>query len=225
MKILLPPLAVLVCCLSPVLANAQVTSTPYSKLATKYSGPVQTYNRLTSANYATFAAIYRGPAASSLSQTIIQFGLAHLGRATTEPGQSATCANFVGAALHAAHAKSTEDYGVTGMNTNLDYVWGTRVVQHSAGGSSSDFALVKPGDVIQFRNVNSTVKTTQPNGSWSTQSWSFPQHTAIVYQNLGGGRFTVLQQNADNRQYVTQDTINLSGMTSGTLWVYRPVAK
>jgi hypothetical protein len=209
-------MAMLIGCLTPALAGAQTTPSV-----------IKNADKLNLAHTSVSHRPVHHPVVvkTSPAQTIVQFGLSHMGKATMESGQSATCANFVAAALHNAHARSTEDYGVTGMNTNLNYIWGNLVVQHNAGGSTGDFSRVQVGDIIQFRNVNSTVKTTHPNGSWSTQSWSFPQHTAIVYQNLGGGRFTVLQQNSNGRQYVTEDTIDLSGMTSGTLWVYRPVAK
>jgi hypothetical protein len=199
MKYPLVPLAALLVGLSPLVANAQAKTT---------------------------ANLLRPRVSAALPQALLQYGLNHLGKATMEAGQTPTCANFVAAALHAIHARSTEDYGVTGMNTNLNYIWGNRVLTVQAGQSLSGLSTqVRSGDILQFRNVNSTVKTTNPNGSWSTRSWSFPQHTAIVYQNLGNGRLVVLQQNSDHRQYVTRDTIDLSGMTSGTLWVYRPVAK
>ena len=89
----------------------------------------------------------------------------------------------------------------------------------------SDFNSVQPGQIIQFRNVSSTIKTTLDNGSTSTSTLSASQHTAIVFQNLGGGRFVLLEQNFNNKQYVTQDTWDFSGMTAGTMWIYQPVAK
>jgi hypothetical protein len=154
-------------------------------------------------------------ARSSLAQKIIRFGLAHLGKPTADRGMTAyTCANFVAAALHSANAKSTEDFGVSGANGNLDYVWGKRVLTHRAGSPDSDFQKVQPGDVIQFRNVQGP-----------RTGGVYRQHTAIVYQNLGGGKFVVLEQNFNNQKFVTRDTIDMSRLTSGTMWVYRPVRK
>jgi hypothetical protein len=79
--------------------------------------------------------------------------------------------------------------------------------------------------VIQFRNVEITLKTTYPNGSWSTRTETMLQHSAIVALNQGNGRFVVLEQNYNHQSFVTRNLLNLSGMTSGTVWVYRPVAK
>jgi hypothetical protein len=164
------------------------------------------------------------PAGPTLGQTILQYGLDHKGLPTADPSLPYTCADFAAAALHFAGANSTENYGVSGMDPSLDYVWGNLVLQQQAGASPANFNQVQPGDILQFRNVASTVSTSS-NGSTSTYSWSFPQHTAIVYQNLGNGRLTLLEQNFNEQKFVTVDTIDLSGMTSGTVWVYQPVAK
>jgi hypothetical protein len=172
---------------------------------------------------ALFTGANTDPAGPSLAQHAVQFGLDHVGQPTSDNGTQFECANFVLADLEAIGAKTTYDYGVSGADA--DYVWGNLAVQHNAGGALSDFNLIKPGDVLQFRNVVSTVKITNPDGSWYTQSWSFPHHSAIVYQNNGSGKLVVLEQNANGQHFVTKDKIDLSGMTSGTIWDYHVVAK
>jgi hypothetical protein len=154
------------------------------------------------------------PNNAALPQKILQFGRAHLGKPTADPGLGFYCANFVAAALHAAGARSTENFGVSGANPNLDFVWGKLVVKHTAGRPDSDFKLAQPGDVLQFRHAQGP----KSNGM-------FEQHTAIVEKNLGGGRFVVLEQNYNNQKFVTRDTIDMSRMTSGTVWIYRAVPK
>jgi hypothetical protein len=172
------------------------------------------------------AAATPGPhPAPNLNQRVLASANSRVGHPTADPGLTYSCANFVAWVLHQTGAKSTENYGISGPNPNLNYVWGQLVVQHNASGPLSAFNAVQPGDVIQFRNVALTLKTTHPNGSWSTRTVTMQQHTAIVAQNQGNGRFVVLEQNYNHQSFVTRDPLNLSGMTSGTVWVYRPVAK
>ncbi len=156
-----------------------------------------------------------------LQQKITQFGLDHLGQPTALPGQADNCATFVEAALQNSGAKGDGYYPKSLASGN--YAWGNLVAQHKAGGPLSDFKRLQPGDVLQFRGVVSTVTTKQGNGRW-TSSWDFPHHSAIVYQNLGGGRLVLLEQNFNDQQFVTRDTVDLSGMTSGTVWAYQPVS-
>jgi hypothetical protein len=165
---------------------------------------------------ATIANTDRGLAA-------IQFGLSNLNQSVVVPGFAPTCANFVIEALAAAGAMSTVDFGVvdppgqpSGQVSAVDYVWGNLKLTYHPAGSSTVSALtnVQPGDVLQFRDVN------QPAGILPIQ-----QHTAIVYANLGGGKFLVLQQNFAGHAFVTLDVMDLSTMSGGTVWVYQPVPK
>jgi hypothetical protein len=127
---------------------------------------------------------------------------------------SYTCANFIASALKRFKAKSTEDYGVFGSDPKLNYVWGTLVFKFTAGVNKPDFSKVKKGDVLQFRDVQVP---------WANKP--FTQHTAIVVAQKSNGIIQVVEQNYANQKFVTLDTLDLSGITAGTLWVYRPEAK
>jgi hypothetical protein len=131
---------------------------------------------------------------------------------TADPPLPFTCTDFVAWVMHDAGTKSTEDFGVSGFNPGLNYVWGNLVVQHSVGSLNSDFRLVQPGDVLQFGDVLAPTLNAQ-------------QHNAIVSQNLGGGVFVVVEQNDNRQPFVTVDQLDLSAMTQGTICVYRPEAK
>ncbi len=135
------------------------------------------------------------------------------------------CAMLAVKALEAAGAKSTADFKVTGEVGN--YVWGTLVEKYDD---------VKPGDIIQFRDVKlvTTTVVKQPGGGTRTSSRSqtMSHHTAIVSANLGKGKFKVLEQNAGPqdadekaRKIVQENAIDLGDKTEGKVWIYRPVAK
>jgi len=182
-------------------------------------------------------------AAANLAQKLINFGLDNLGKPEAAPALVAlynkylkslppgtkpdpaknpyTCADFVDYALTQVGAKSgLSGFGVSGTSTNLDYIWGKLTLQYNAADPLSQLDQVQPGEIIQFQDVSTTI--TQPNGAWNSDA--YPHHTAIVEQNLGGGRFLVLQQNyPEGTSHVTEDIVNLSGMSSGTIWFYQPV--
>jgi hypothetical protein len=162
----------------------------------------------------------RRTTATALPQRVVKLALGQVSKSTADAdlvrryGKDAyTCADFVAWVMHQVKAKSTEDFHVSGFDPNLNYVWGKLVVQHDAGKPAADFKKIRPGHVLQFRNVE------------GPKTGKFSQHTAIVYRNLGKGRLVLLQQNYNNQKFVSKDTIDFSGMTSGTLWVYRPVTK
>ncbi len=135
------------------------------------------------------------------------------------------CAALAVAALEAAGAKTTVDFGVSGETG--DYEWGTLVEK---------YADVKPGDIIQFRDVKIVTKTVTnvPGGGTrtSTATQTMGQHTAIISVNLGKGKFKVLEQNAGPatdddklRKTVRESDLDLGGKTEGKVWIYRPVKK
>jgi hypothetical protein len=108
-------------------------------------------------------------------------------------------------ALNYAHAKRP---GQDGLSTNQ---FGKKVALSS----------IKPGDILQFENVN--FKHTSPNGSWSTSS--FPHHTAIVL-SVNGKQITVLHQNVGGNRTVQQTIINLNDrQPGGTITAYEPVSR
>jgi hypothetical protein len=185
---------------------------------------------------------------SDLGLEAMHFGLNNLGNSVTFDSQTGqiviynhtkpapanalypACANFVWAALQSVGAKTTADFGVvdppgsTSSNqpSATDYVWGDRVMTfHPGSDDVSSLSAVKPGDVLQFRNV----------GIWDrgTLVGTITQHTAIVVANLGNGRLQVVQQNFNFQTWVTSDpnldVHDFNTYGGGTVWVYRPVAK
>jgi hypothetical protein len=127
------------------------------------------------------------------------------------------CANFVWADFLTIGAKTTADFGVVdppGLPPNkpspTNYVWGDLVLTFRPGIDSIFWLnLVQPGDVFQYRNVTSDDE----------------QHTALVAMTTMNGTFMIYQQNFNNQTWVTFDPEDFNPYKSGTVWVYRPVAK
>jgi Ca2+-binding RTX toxin-like protein len=150
------------------------------------------------------------PANPNLGSQVVEFALANL---DTQVG-GGECTDLAMAALQAAGAKTTDDFGVTGPDA--DYVWGTLIVTYRPGDALSALDGVQAGDIIQYRDVTIT----------SDFAWfSAYHHTAVVQENHGNGLFTILEQNVNDERWVHQNTMDLSGMTGGVLWIYRPVAR
>ena len=79
---------------------------------------------------------------------------------------------------------------------------------------------ILPGDMIQFKNVRMKWR----EGNTYHQS-SMIQHTAIVYEVNGPGDYEITHQNTGAwGKKVGVSNLKLSRMTSGRIWVYRPVA-
>jgi hypothetical protein len=81
---------------------------------------------------------------------------------------------------------------------------------------------IKAGDIIQFRSVKITEHL--PGGATRYESLGSPDHTAIVYKVIGKKHYTVAHQNVRGNRNVITEEINLSKVTGGTYWIYRPVA-
>jgi hypothetical protein len=146
--------------------------------------------------------------------------------------QDRQCTALVMQALQAAGAQSWFTYDVNGhLVANDDpstapYVWGKLIATYHAGESPSILNLVQVGDIIQYQDVVITT-TTQSGNTTYTSTSSAPHHTAIVAWNGGNGNLQVIQQNASNvgqPNLVRQDAESFSGMSQGTIWVYRPEA-
>ena len=159
--------------------------------------------------------------ADDLGAKVLKFSKDNVGKKVGD----GECAALAMEALEAAGAKTTVDFGVSGAVG--DYEWGTLV---------KDYADVRPGDIVQFRDVKIVITTVTkvPGGGTrtSTASQSMAQHTAVVSANAGKGRFEMLQQNAGAaddddkiRKTVRESDLDLSGKTEGKVWFYRPVKK
>jgi len=81
---------------------------------------------------------------------------------------------------------------------------------------------IKAGDIIQFRNLKITDHL--PGGVTKWETLGSPDHTAIVYKVLGRKYFTLAHQNIGGRRSVIKSDVNLTKVTGGKYWVYRPVA-
>jgi hypothetical protein len=107
---------------------------------------------------------------------------------------SGECYDLADKVLTDSKAKSAPDYGKITKTANYDW------------GSPIDLGAVKAGDVLQFRDHKITittvknVKTTQPDGSWTTatkkttETHIRPHHTAVVSSVDGDGVLTVIEQ-------------------------------
>ena len=82
--------------------------------------------------------------------------------------------------------------------------------------------MIKAGDIIQFRSVKTTEHL--PGGITKYATIGAPDHTAIVYNVLGKKHYTVAQQNVSGNRNVIMGEMDLAKVTSGTYWIYRPVA-
>ncbi len=76
---------------------------------------------------------------------------------------------------------------------------------------------IYPGDIIQFTNVK--LKTAKG------ESWTFPKHTAIVYEVLAPGEYRIAEQNVNGKRKVQIDDLNYKDKVAGKLTFYRPQAQ
>ena len=161
-----------------------------------------------------------GDAPGKMNTGIVKYARDHVGKKVGD----GECTSLAIKALQSVGAKTTYDFGVSGLDA--DYKWGTLVKTH---------ADAQPGDILQFRDVvtvTKTVKKTAKGTTTSTTTRNYGHHTAILSRNLGKGKFKVLEQNSGGpntseveKKKVREDDLDLAGKTSGTVWIYRPVKK
>jgi hypothetical protein len=179
--------------------------------------------------------------AEDLGPQVAKFAQEQLGKKVGD-GQ---CSTLAAAAVKAAGGRHVSTLGPTGKDAN--FVWGRRIVTLTPKSDSAKD--VKPGDIIQFRDVAFTKKekTTAEDGSWKTwnSDLSLPHHTAIV-RAVKDNFLEVLHQNygpegtsedakkvvqaatiwvgspRTSRQSGTATTETQYSFTKGTIWVYRP---
>lgn len=85
-----------------------------------------------------------------------------------------------------------------------------------------DTTEIKAGDIIQFRNLKTTEHL--PGGVTKWETFGAPDHTAVVYKVLGKKHFTLAHQNIGGKRSVVKSDVNLTNVTAGKYWIYRPVA-
>jgi hypothetical protein len=154
---------------------------------------------------------------ADLAGLVLAFAERHLG---TQVGNG-QCAVLAVQALQSAGAKA----GLGPWGPTANYVWGALVLEELgvAGGgqaAAGTFDGVRPGDVVQFSDAR-FVLNTPTYTAWQ----SYPHHTAIIEAYLGGGRFSILQQNVNGNMTVQRGVIDFAQLTTGTVWVYQPVPK
>lgn len=135
------------------------------------------------------------------------------------------CATLASEALKSIGAKNFWELGPQGYDA--DYIWGSLITTITQNHKST--ANIASGDIIQFRNVSTYKEMTYPDGSWRSYSSIYNHHTAIV-KAVVGSQIYVLHQNVgdqgkghDARKIVQNGVIDLKDLTSGTMWVYRPL--
>ena len=149
----------------------------------------------------------RYDALASLNRAVLNFSANSIGHGFP-PGE---CTDFVSAALAGAHARGFSDPRHDG-----NYVWGNLITTVTS--ASASLASVRPGDIIQMRNVS--FRWTVPNG-W--RSSTFGHHTAVVSAIAADGHsLCIYQQNAPIGSKVNQSYYPVYGMQDGTMWIYRP---
>ena len=159
-----------------------------------------------------------------ISTSVLNYAKQRLGRRVGR----GECWDLADAALEAAKAKCSHDFGKVTPNGN--YVWGQKIAIGSA----------RPGDIIQYRNYKWTRRKTKRDRSWEETNAAYSQHTAILAGRKGNSPscWNVYEQNYGNVRSVTQGTVFLVAgqfrtttqdsiriTTSGQFWIYRPVAE
>lgn len=81
---------------------------------------------------------------------------------------------------------------------------------------------IKAGDIIQFRKLKTTERL--PDKRIQRGSFGSPDHTAVIYQVLGKKHYTLAHQNFGGKRSVMKSNVNLTNVTGGQYWIYRPVA-
>lgn len=81
---------------------------------------------------------------------------------------------------------------------------------------------IRPGDIIQFRSVKIVEEMRGGGRRWEVLG--APDHTAIIIAVPGPGEYTLAHQNTGGKRSVITSSVNLNRMTSGTYWIYRPLA-
>ena len=172
------------------------------------------------------------PSSASLGQQVVQFARDKIGRKVGD----GECFALADKALRNAGAATAEDFCTIGSDT--DYVWSSQ---------EENISDAQAGDILQFRDFSVRRDIEKPDGSSSWQTEGRPHHTAVIESVRKEGDIvflTILEQNVTigsvNNQpkksvrrneiptssgeiKAGRDTITYT--VSGTLWVYRPVAR
>lgn len=151
---------------------------------------------------------------SEVGRKVMEFCKRNLG----EKVGNGQCATLAVEALKAA--------GAAGMGRDFpkrgDYVWGEQVALLEYGrrgiAGMESLAKVRPGDIIQFRNVR-----LEGHGPGGRYGMTADHHTAVVATvDPVGGVLTIYHQNW-GRKIVKQDRMQMKDLQSGWVRIYRPL--
>ena len=159
--------------------------------------------------------------APQINTKILEFARDQFGKSVRD----GECTSLVFEALKFADGKFFPPYSRDG-----DYIWGVPLTSRTQ---------VRPGDILQFRNVvfRGREQTTDQNGTTSLRFYrlSFDHHPAIVDEVQDRGRvLVILHQNAGSdddppevKRSVHRDTLRLGDQRpgEGKLWYFRPVPR
>jgi hypothetical protein len=156
------------------------------------------------------------PEIPALNRAIVKFCQENLGQQVG----SGECCSLAGRALKAAGVEWRYTKHVSpGAN---DYVWGRLIVTVEAGTDGGEPKVtgqvkrIMPGDVLQFRD------TVFRSGKKRSH---YGHHTAIVAgveEDGGGLRLKLLQQNTNEKRFVTEGRVDLGALKEGWVRVYEP---
>jgi hypothetical protein len=155
----------------------------------------------------------------TVNEKVIEFCKKQVGK---EVGDG-ECVSLANAALKEAGAKSLgafEDNPGRG-----DYVWGDlvyeRTVKDGKTAEEGKPTMVKPGDVIQYRDAKFMGR--QGGGIYASVA---AHHTAVVVGvSKDGKTFQILHQNINGKKEVSSGTVRLADLQEGWIRVYHPVPK
>jgi hypothetical protein len=158
---------------------------------------------------------------SPLNQRIVSFCKKSIGKKIGD-GQ---CADLAYQALLLSGAESPDDFKDNPKPG--DYVWGDFLYCHKVEGSKhlekGDRNAVKPGDIIQMRDV--VIEHEEDSGEYVTrETIDADHHTAVVSSvSADGLTYQVIEQNANEVPTVTAGALHLEDMKHGYILVYRAV--
>ncbi|MDH5718568.1 MAG: hypothetical protein OEZ22_13155 [Spirochaetia bacterium] len=102
---------------------------------------------------------------------------------------------------------------------NGQYIFGKKI---SYGNNKRHYIgkdiRIKIGDIIQYKKV-------KLEGSWGYMTLGYPDHTAIINKVETNLKFSVLEQNFNNKRYVTENMVDLNYLKKGSYIIYRPFRK
>lgn len=111
-----------------------------------------------------------------------------------------------------------------GANWDGRFTFGKKIGGGNVKGlkMETDFEI-KPGDIIQFRQVKTSWKKTYPDGrrAWGSETLGMPDHTAIVKEFDGKTIIKLLHQNVNGKRYIVETNFETADVKSGTYIIYR----